>query len=299
MHSRNRFRAGYDFSRLIKRSPALEAFVSTAKHGGPSIDFANPEAVMALNQALLADAYGLNWSVPRGALCPPIPGRSDYLHHLADLLSIEIEDGHTNKKPAAIPRGAAVRIIDIGAGANAIYPMIGASEYGWSFVATEIDQTAMRWARQVVRVNRSIAKLIEYRLQPNPLACFSGVTKPGERFAASMCNPPFHASARAAADGSTRKRRNLNITGAEPLNFGGTSNELWCAGGETGFIERIIAESAARPRLCGWFTTLVSKSEHLPQLRRALKSVGAAHTTVDMALGNKNSRILAWTFSRP
>lgn len=292
MHPRNRFRTGYDFRKLVSRSPALAEFVEPAKHGGASIDFADPRAVMALNQALLADTYGLSWSVPPGALCPPIPGRSDYLHHLADLLSNDDGD--------RIPRGATVRIIDIGAGANAIYPMIGASEYGWSFVATEIDRTAMRWARQVVRVNRAIAPLIEYRLQSNPLAVFAGITQPGERFAASMCNPPFHASAKEAAHGSTRKRRNLKLVHIEPLNFGGGSNELWCAGGEVGFIERMIAESAARPHLCGWFTTLVSRSENVPRLRKSLKAADvAAIKTIEMAQGQKKSRILAWTFQRP
>lgn len=291
MHPRNRFRAGYDFPRLIKRNPALAEFVAPAKHGGASIDFADPDAVMALNQALLADAYGLSWSVPRGALCPPVPGRSDYLHYLADLLSDDDEK--------AIPRGPATRILDIGSGANCIYPMIGASEYGWSFVATEIDQTAMRWARQIVRVNRSIARLIEHRLQPNPLACFAGVTNTGERFDASMCNPPFHRSAREATEGSTRKRRNLKLTNAELLNFGGSANELWCPGGEVGFIERMITESAARPNLCRWFTTLVSKSEHVPSLRKSLRSAGAeAVRVIDMAQGQKKSRVLAWTYLR-
>jgi 23S rRNA (adenine1618-N6)-methyltransferase len=292
VHPRNRFRAGYDFPRLIGRSPALAAFVKTAPHGRPSIDFADPRAVLALNEALLADAYGLTWNLPRGALCPPVPGRSDYIHYLADLLS--------NGDEPSIPRGRSVRILDIGSGANAIYPMVGASEYGWSFVATEIDQTAMRWARQIVRMNRSIAPLIEHRHQPDPRSCFANVTRPGERFAASMCNPPFHASAREAADNSARKRRNLKLLNVEPLNFGGAENELWCPGGEVGFIERMIDESAARPNLCVWFTTLVSRSENLPRLKKSLKRADPAIVkTIDMAQGQKKSRILAWTFYRP
>lgn len=292
MHARNRFRTGYNFDRLISRNPALAEFAGPTVRGNVSIDFADPNAVMALNQALLADAYGLSWSVPPGSLCPPIPGRSDYLHHLADLLS------HGNE--SKIPRGRTVHILDIGAGANAIYPMIGAAEYGWSFVATEIDHTAMRWARQVIRVNRAISPLIEYRHQPDPLACFANVTSPGERFSASMCNPPFHASETEAIAGTTRKRRNLALTNAEPRNFGGRASELWCPGGEVGFIERMIDESAQRPNVCAWFTTLVSKSEHVTGLKRSLRRAGAALVkTIDMAQGRKKSRILAWTFYRP
>jgi 23S rRNA (adenine1618-N6)-methyltransferase len=114
-----------------------------------------------------------------------------------------------------------------------------------------------------------------------------------------MCNPPFHASADEAAEGSRTKRRNLGLAKTAPaLNFGGQAGELWCAGGEVGFIERMIAESAARPRLCRWFTTLVSKSEHLPRLRQSLKRACVTDAkTIDMAQGQKKSRILAWTFS--
>jgi 23S rRNA (adenine1618-N6)-methyltransferase len=288
VHPRNRFRSGYDFPALIGASDTLGGFVRTTPAGRASIDFSDPDAVASLNQALLLHEYDVRWSLPIGALCPPIPGRADYIHHLADVLA-----GTTG----APPRGASTRIIDIGSGANCVYPIIGAREYGWSFVATEIDQTSLRWARQVVRINRSISKRIEHRLQPNPLACFEGVTRPGERFDASMCNPPFHASATDAADGNARKRRNLKLGDAAALNFGGRPGELWCAGGEVGFIERMIVESAARPRLCRWFTTLVSKSEHLPRLRRSLRAAApTAIEVIGMTQGQKTSRILAWSF---
>lgn len=275
MHPRNRFRTGYDVQ----------------ARGEDTINFADPGAVMALNQTLLKDAYGLRWSIPRGALCPPVPSRSDDIHHLADLLS--------GGDAAAIPRGRAVRVLDIGTGANCIYPLIGASEYGWSVVGTEIDRAAMHWARQIVRVNSPVASLIECRLQPSSAACFVGVVKPGERFAASMCNPPFHASAEDAAEGARKKRRNLGLATSTPaLNFGGQAGELWCPGGEVGFIQRLIAESAARPRLCRWFTTLVSKREHLKRLLHSLTHVGVTDAKViDMAQGQKKSRMLAWTFS--
>jgi len=293
VHARSRFSAGYDFPRLIAVSPALEPFVSPNAYGNLSVDFANPDAVLALNQALLKDAYALQWSIPRGALCPPIPGRSDYLHCLADLLSGGDDD--------TIPRGSRVAVLDIGTGASCIFPMIGASEYGWRFVGTEIDVVAMRWARQIVRVNRDVTGLIECRLQASPLACFDGIAKRGEVFDASMCNPPFHASAEEAADASRKKRRNLGLTKTTPaLNFGGQAGELWCQGGELGFIQRMIAESAGVPTMCRWFTTQVSKSAHLPRLRQSLKEARVVDAEIlDMAQGQKKSRVLAWTFFRP
>lgn len=292
LHPRNRFRSGYDFDRLIRDSPALAPFVAPNSYGNRSVNYADPDAVKALNQALLRSVYGINaWDVPAGYLCPPIPGRSDYLHHLADL----IEGGN-----GAVGQRGAVSVLDIGTGASCIYPLIGASEYGWSFVGTEIDPAALRWAQAIVAVNPAVADLIECRLQASPAECFAGVVEPDERFTVSMCNPPFHESAAAAAEGTRRKRRHLGASSLETsvLNFGGTDGELWCRGGELGFVQRMIAQSAGRPGLCRWFTTLISKSTHLPRLEQALSLVGARDVRrIDMTHGQKQTRILAWTFA--
>lgn len=283
LHPRNRFRARYDFPQLIAGSPALAAFVKPNAHGDESIDFADPQAVKTLNQALLKQAYGLqHWDIPSGYLCPPIPGRSDYIHHLADLMSAR--------------RGPEVRVLDIGTGANCIYPLIGASEYGWSFVGAEMDAVALRWAKKLVASNPSVAGLIECRQQTSAIKCFQGIIQPGERFDLTMCNPPFHTSAAEAAAGTQRKLRNLGLKNAS-LNFGGKAGELWCEGGELAFIRRMIEESVGFATNCAWFTTLVSKSEHLTRLEKALRKVKATEMRIiDMAQGQKKSRILAWRF---
>lgn len=291
LHPRNRFRNGYDYPALVACSPRLAELVAPNPYGEASIDYANPAAVKALNQALLKHAYGIDsWDVPPGYLCPPVPGRSDYLHHVADLPGMA--DGSRRR-----PR----RVLDIGVGANCIYPLIGVREYGWRFVGSEIDPVALRWAQQLVSANVSVTGMIECRWQRSPLACFEGVTRAGETFDLSICNPPFHASAASAAEGTRRKRRNLGYgrSATPTLNFGGQAGELWCEGGEPAFVRRMIAESADRPGLCRWFTTLVSQSAHLPRLLRALEAVDAADVqTLDMAQGQKKSRILAWTFRR-
>lgn len=286
LHLRNRFRERYDFPALIRVCPALGPHVRPAPHGELSLDFADPLAVKTLNQALLKQAYGLDyWDIPPGYLCPPIPGRSDYIHCLADLISVQ--------------RGPAVRVLDIGSGANCIYPLIGASEYGWSFIAAELDPTAHRWAQQLVQRNPSVSGLIECRLQTSATECFRGVVSDTERLDLTMCNPPFHSSAAEAAAGTQRKQKNLGQKRA-PLNFGGQSGELWCEGGELDFIRRMITQSLVLGRRCRWFTTLVSKSAHLPRLQAALKRVNATEVkVVEMSQGQKKSRLLAWTFQRP
>ncbi len=295
LHPRNLFKGGYDFEALRAVTPRLAPFVGPNAYGDLSIDYANPHAVKALNQALLAHAYGLDrWDIPPGYLCPPVPGRSDYLHYLADLLAAG--DAST------IPRGASVRVLDIGTGANCIYPLVGAREYGWSFVGTEIDPMALRWARKNIAAHPTVADLIEGRAQRSPSDSLFGVMSEGERFDLTMCNPPFHASAADAAAGTRRKQRNLSgrRTSAVALNFGGQARELWCPGGELAFVRRMIKQSAALPERCRWFTTLVSKSAHLPLLQRSLREVQATEVKIiDMAQGQKKSRILAWTFIEP
>lgn len=293
MHPRNRHSGRYDFPALIRALPGLAAFTRPNPAGEPTIDFADPAAVLALNRALLRHHYGVaDWQLPAGYLCPPIPGRVDYLHHLADLLTPE---------GGAIPRGPDVRILDIGTGANAIYPLLGAAEYGWSFVGTETDGVALRAAQANTAATPALAGRIEVRPQSDAAAVFAGVIKPGETFAATLCNPPFHASAADALAGTTRKVRNLGGHAPKPtLNFGGRAHELWCPGGEAAFIMRLIRESAGQPGLSRWFTTLISKRETLPVVQRELTRVRPEQIRVlPMAQGQKQSRILAWTFQPP
>lgn len=297
LHPRNQHARGYDFSALVRSSPELKPFLRASPAGTDTIDFADPAAVKALNRALLQHHYGVaQWDIPPGYLCPPIPGRADYVHHLADLLA----EGNGG----AVPRGPAVVGLDLGVGANCVYPILGAAEYGWRFVGTDIDPVAIASARRIVAANPTLAGNIECRLQRSPQTLFKGVVHAGETFAFSMCNPPFHASAAEAAAGTTRKVRNL--AGGRPsarapapvLNFGGRGAELWCAGGEAGFVRRMIAESAELPALCRWFTTLVSKRDSLPAIHAALKKARASDVrTIELAHGQKKSRIVAWTFA--
>ena len=294
LHPRNRHVAGYDFAALVGSWPRLARFVRPSPAGTATVDFADPAAVLALNQALLRLDYGVeHWDVPPGYLCPPIPGRADYVHHLADLL------GEGNG--GVPPRGTDTVVLDIGVGANGVYPIVGGREYGWRFVGTEIDPVASAWVRRLIASNPTLAGQVEIREQRAKAQILAGVVAPGERFAASMCNPPFHRSAVEAAAGTHRKLRNLGGGTRTPLvrNFGGRSHELWCPGGEVGFVSRMIAESARQPELCGWFTTLVSSRESLPVIERALQSVKPTQVRIiAMAQGQKKSRMVAWSFGR-
>ncbi|QBZ99107.1 23S rRNA (adenine(1618)-N(6))-methyltransferase RlmF [Flavobacterium sangjuense] len=295
LHPRNPHRFRYDFEQLISACPELKEFVSVNEHQVETIDFSNPEAVKALNKALLISNYDIqNWDIPTGYLCPPIPGRADYIHYIADLLAT------TNN--GIIPEGENTVGLDIGIGANCIYPIIGNSAYGWSFVGTDIDEKALQNCKKIITNNPKLIDVISLQSQVESRFIFKNIILPEDKFAFTICNPPFHSSAEEAAKSALRKVNTLeNKKSDKPvLNFGGQNAELWCKGGEIGFITQMIYESAKYPMQCLWFTTLVSKKDNLKSIYKILNKVGAAEIkTIDIAQGQKISRIVAWTFQSP
>ena len=291
MHPRNRHQGRYDLAALAEACPALKAHIGPNPHqaGQLTVDFTNPRAVKVLNQALLQLHYGVQgWTIPEGYLCPPIPGRADLIHAVADLLA---EDGRNC--PGA-------RVLDIGTGANGVYPLLGHAEYGWRTVGTDIDAVALASLQRVLEANPTFRDAIELRQQAQPQSIFRGVWQAGESFDATICNPPFHASADDAAAGSARKWRQLGhaASGVKKLNFGGNANELWCPGGERNFVLRMIRESVHYADRCRWFSTLLSKEANLkPVLAELRHLVGVELRVIDMTQGQKKSRLVAWRFS--
>ncbi|SHH34197.1 23S rRNA (adenine(1618)-N(6))-methyltransferase RlmF [Winogradskyella jejuensis] len=285
LHPRSKHRERYDFDKLIEVAPSLNPFVAKNKYGDLSVDFFNPKAVKSLNAALLKLYYNIEyWNIPEQYLCPPIPGRVDYIHYIADLL----EDSSYN---------SSIKGLDIGTGANCIYPLLGNKIYGWQFIASDIDETAVSFAKDIVTKN-SLENHIAIKFQSNSAKKLEGILNPNEQITFTMCNPPFHASEEDAKKAARRKLRNLKGKQQElKLNFGGQHNELWCKGGEARFIKDLIFESKHFGEQCLWFTTLVSKASNLKSIYKHLKTVSAkAIKTIDMGQGQKTSRIVAWTF---
>ncbi len=68
-------------------------------------------------------------------------------------------------------------------------------------------------------------------------------------------------------------------------------------GRKKGFVGKMIAESASLAQQVVWFTSLVSRKEHLPALEKQLKALDTQVVrVVNMAQGQKQSRFLAWSF---
>ena len=189
--------------------------------------------------------------------------------------------------------------LDIGVGANCIYPILGNAEYDWSFVATDIDENALKNCVSIIEKNPHLIDVISLQQQVNSRSIFKDIIQPEDKFAFTICNPPFHDSKEEATKSAARKVSNLTHqkTTNPILNFGGQNNELWCEGGELAFITQMIFESVKYPKQCFWFTTLVSKKDHLKSIYKTLNKVEAVTIkTIEMNQGQKISRLVAWTF---
>lgn len=297
LHPNNLHNQRYPLDQLIITNPQLKKFVFENKYGDLSINFSDPKAILELNKALLNYYYKIeSWTIPTGSLCPPIPGRVDYIHYAADLISEEARLSES------------INALDIGTGTGCIYPLLGHKSYNWNFVATDINQKSLDFSREILERNSNLSSFIKLRHQSNSNNIFKNMILEGDYFHLTICNPPFHRSAEEALKGSQRKSKNLKknkikkghkiSSEISELNFGGNNAELWCDGGELTFISTMISESFEYKNQCLWFTTLVSKKANIQELQRKLKSYSPSRVKViEMKQGQKIAHILAWSFS--
>ncbi|WP_141440991.1 23S rRNA (adenine(1618)-N(6))-methyltransferase RlmF [Vreelandella titanicae] len=293
LHPKNLHNQGYDFPALVKSHPALAPHVKANAHGDLSIDFADPLAVKTLNAALLSRYYDIvDWDIPEGALCPPIPGRADYIHYMADLIGL----GHEQ---------SSIKLLDIGTGANGIYPLLACQIYGWQCVGSDINTQSLENVATIITNNPTLKDRFTLRTQHDKNHIFEGIIQAGEFFDVSVCNPPFHASLDEALKGSQLKLNNLARSRGEQkakaksptLNFGGLEAELWCKGGEQLFLKKLIRESQVYATQCRWFSSLVSKADNVKPAKKLIRKLGAVDIReIEMKQGNKVTRVLAWTF---
>ncbi|MDX8335658.1 23S rRNA (adenine(1618)-N(6))-methyltransferase RlmF [Candidatus Cetobacterium colombiensis] len=286
LHPNNPHKGKYDFSILSEKLPELHSFIKKNPIGEDTIDFSDNEAIICLNKALIKTYYNIdNWDIPTGFLCPPIPGRADYIHYIAELLS---------KKEN-------INVLDIGTGANCIYPIIGSQTYGWNFTASDIDPKSIENAQKIIDTNPSLKDKVKLKLQEDKNHIFTGVIDSSDKFDLTMCNPPFHSSLEEALKANKRKVDNLNKGNKnikKGLNFGGQKAELWCPGGERLFLKKMAKESVLFAKQVFYFTSLVSNKDNIKPTIKILEKLGAKCQLLEMSQGQKVSRVLAWTFKK-
>ena len=285
MHKNSFHNKKYDFDVLVQNHEALRPHVFVNDFQTQTIDFSNPKAVKALNTALLFTHYKVKyWDFPDENLCPPIPSRADYMHHLSDLL----RRSHVETD---------INILDVGVGASCIYPLIGNALFNWKFVGVDIDEKSLQIAKKIIDKN-FLANVIELRRQNDSQNILKGIIKPSDKFAASVCNPPFFKSQADALDATKTKLKGLGKQTDNVIrNFSGTPKELCYTGGEKAFLHNYLYESSHYKQQCFWFTSLVSNISHVRSMEASLKKLGATEFQVlDMIQGNKVSRVVAWSF---
>jgi 23S rRNA (adenine1618-N6)-methyltransferase len=276
-------------------NPELINYVQPDKLGVNSINFSDPTAIKMLNKAILNYYYGIEyWEFPKENLCPPIPGRAEYIHHVADLL------GENNN--GKIPMDKSVTCLDIGIGASCIYPIIGVTEYKWNFIGSDINSKSIKSAQNIVNSNPSLIGKVSCRIQSHPKFIFRGIIEREDKIDIAICNPPFHSSIEEASKGAIRKIKNLTgqKTILPKLNFSGNINERVYEGGEFQFMCNMISESKEFAKCCFWFSFLVSKESNLKRIYKILHQNNPSEIrTIKIKTGNKTSRIIAWTYLAP
>lgn len=284
MHTKNIHKNGYDLVVLSINNPNLKPFV-ILKNDKQTIDFSNPKAVRELNRALLKTYYNIAfWQFPEQNLTPAIPSRAEYIHLINDL----IQTSKITEK---------VNVLDIGTGANCIYPLLGQAIYNWIFTATDVCNTSLKYAKSIIAKNK-LNRQISILKQNNRSSIFKGILDADSKFTVTMCNPPFYKNETEANQATLQKQIGLKQqANSVSRNFAGQATELWYNGGEKAFLHNYLYESSLFKTQCSWYTTLVSNKANLKSMYASLEKLEAKQIkTLPIQIGNKKSRVVAWTF---
>ena len=286
-----------DFGHLARLYPAFAAFVRFRVSGErrrATVDFRDPRAILALTATLLAHDFQLRCELPIAHLCPPLPQRLAVLYWVADLIAEQRQQGGSS----AVPR----RGLDVGCGASAIFPLLGARGFGWQFLATEVDEPAIAAARHNVALN-GLGGAVEVRAVADRRQLLVGVVEAADaHFDFLVCNPPFFSSLAEAQLSPDRATV-------------GTLSELCCEGGELSFVRSLYADSARLRRQVDWCVCMIGKKDTLRVLRAELaglqqqqqqqsSGVGQQRRTVPCQVrtmtfvqGKQTRWGIAWTFN--
>jgi 23S rRNA (adenine1618-N6)-methyltransferase len=350
-----------DFAALAREHPSLRPHLLHPRGGGgrPSLDFGSAPACRELTRVLLRHDFGVEWWVPEGQLVPPLTNRANYIHWLQDLLALSSPpDGGGGAAPAGAAGGRRVDAaagrdrddgggggsggrqleessasggggvlgLDIGCGANLIYPLLGAALCGWRFVGVDVTEEALQWAGRNRDSNPRLAPLLEVRrgaMQPAQRAFLAaaaaagGGAGPGAAAAAASAPPADEEPGGGAEGGGIISGAllpgerfhfcmcnppffgSMAEAGRNPATaYGGTPAEMVFPGGEAAFVGGMVADSAALRGRVHWYTTMVGKKATLKAARAALYRAGVAVVrTTEFSQGKTSRWGLAWSYA--
>ncbi|KAK4121565.1 hypothetical protein N657DRAFT_109790 [Parathielavia appendiculata] len=189
------------------------------------------------------------------------------------------------------PPGRKLCGLDIGTGASCIYPLLGTAQRPWCFVATDIDEKSLEYAKTNIELNHMEALIRLLKRKPDdPLIPLDAEGIHSIDFV--MMNPPFYASEEDMLSSAKKKAR-------PPMSAcTGAPVEMVCEGGEVAHVGRLLRESLVLRDRIQWYTSMLGKVTSLDALVEKLHEHGIDNYAVtEFVQGNKTRRwAVGWSF---
>ena len=269
-----------DFLTLIKEFPELKKYKLKQNEDNEDefqFDWSNNELSLLMDKSILNYYFNIKYyDIPKGFLIPPIPSRINYINLINSIITKLINDIDIKN----------IIGIDIGTGANIIYPILGYSIYKWKFICTEINKEAYNNAKLILQKN-NLENNINIIKQNNKDNIFISILNRENKYIFSMCNPPYY-NYENEIKLEDKKRDN-------EYNF----DEIYYKNGEYGFFQRYFEESICYKNNVFLYTILIGKKINAENIYDKLSSYSDIIKIYNMQkilTGNNVRYIIYWSF---
>ena len=269
-----------DFLTLIKEFPELKKYILKQNEDNEEefqFDWSNNELSLLMDKSILNYYFNIKYyDIPKGFLIPPIPSRINYINLINSIITKLIKDIDIKN----------IIGIDIGTGANIIYPILGYSIYKWKFICTEINNEAYNNAKLILQKN-NLENNINIIKQNNKDNIFISILNRENKYIFSMCNPPYY-NYENEIKLEDKKRDN-------EYNF----DEIYYKNGEYGFFQRYFEESICYKNNVFLYTILIGKKINAENIYDKLSSYNDIIKIYNMQkilTGNNVRYIIYWSF---
>ena len=269
-----------DFLTLIKEFPELKKYILKQNEDNEEefqFDWSNNELSLLMDKSILNYYFNIKYyDIPKGFLIPPIPSRINYINLINSIITKLIKDINIKN----------IIGIDIGTGANIIYPILGYSIYKWKFICTEINKEAYNNAKLILQKN-NLENNINIIKQNNKDNIFISILNRENKYLFSMCNPPYY-NYENEIKLEDKKRDN-------EYNF----DEIYYKNGEYGFFQRYFEESICYKNNVFLYTILIGKKINAENIYDKLSSYSDIIKIYNMQkilTGNNVRYIIYWSF---
>ena len=269
-----------DFLTLIKEFPELKKYKLKQNEDNEDefqFDWSNNELSLLMDKSILNYYFNIKYyDIPKGFLIPPIPSRINYINLINSIITKLIKDIDIKN----------IIGIDIGTGANIIYPILGYSIYKWKFICTEINKEAYNNAKLILQKN-NLENNINIIKQNNKDNIFISILNRENKYIFSMCNPPYY-NYENEIKLEDKKRDN-------EYNF----DEIYYKNGEFGFFQRYFEESICYKNNVFLYTILIGKKINAENIYNKLSSYSdiiKIYIMQKILTGNNVRYIIYWSF---